>query len=293
MIEYDEDNTGALRLRILLPPLPASGARDGLVPVWELDDRDGRMPAAATAALSEAGAAATADSGGLYALIEAFRESLRSLDDAPALAEAADAPVADEADDAAIAYYYDASDYAEYAAHGGSTADGSGSRSSKGKDGKRGGGGGGKRSEPQPTEAKLAFSSGEPFEDRRSVFQAHVCTVHSVADVHAALEQLKSDKKIARATHNIMAYRIAAPPPAGRVLQDNDDDGETAAGSRLAHLLDVLGVENVLVVVSRWYGGIKLGADRFKHINNVARQQLDAAGYLKPPASEKEGKKKK
>lgn len=29
--------------------------------------------------------------------------------------------------------------------------------------------------------------------------------------------------------------------------------------------------DNVMVVVSRWYGGINLGPDRFKHINNVAR----------------------
>lgn len=28
---------------------------------------------------------------------------------------------------------------------------------------------------------------------------------------------------------------------------------------------------NVAVVVSRWYGGIQLGPDRFKHINNATR----------------------
>lgn len=28
---------------------------------------------------------------------------------------------------------------------------------------------------------------------------------------------------------------------------------------------------NVVVVVTRWYGGIQLGADRFKHITNVAQ----------------------
>ena len=36
--------------------------------------------------------------------------------------------------------------------------------------------------------------------------------------------------------------------------------------------------ENVLVVVSRWYGGIQLGPDRFKHINNCARQILEENG---------------
>ncbi|XP_051767328.1 protein IMPACT isoform X2 [Ctenopharyngodon idella] len=61
--------------------------------------------------------------------------------------------------------------------------------------------------------------------------------------------------------------------------QDCEDDGETAAGGRLLHLLQILDVRNVLVVVSRWYGGILLGPDRFKHINNCARNILVQEGY--------------
>ena len=38
-------------------------------------------------------------------------------------------------------------------------------------------------------------------------------------------------------------------------------------------------MRNVLVVVSRWYGGILLGPDRFKHINNCARNILVEEGY--------------
>ena len=55
---------------------------------------------------------------------------------------------------------------------------------------------------------------------------------------------------------------------------DNDDDGEDAAGSRLAHLLELRRETSVLVVVSRWFGGISLGPKRFAHINNVARELL-------------------
>ena len=36
-----------------------------------------------------------------------------------------------------------------------------------------------------------------------------------------------------------------------------------------------------MVVVSRWYGGIHLGPDRFKHINNCTRSILDKCGYIK------------
>lgn len=41
-----------------------------------------------------------------------------------------------------------------------------------------------------------------------------------------------------------------------------------------------MNVQNVLVVVSRWYGGILLGPDRFKHINNCARNILVEYNYV-------------
>ncbi len=35
-------------------------------------------------------------------------------------------------------------------------------------------------------------------------------------------------------------------------MQDSDDDGESAAGGRLLHMLQIAGAENVVVIVSRW-----------------------------------------
>ncbi|KAI8370658.1 ribosomal protein S5 domain 2-type protein [Radiomyces spectabilis] len=121
--------------------------------------------------------------------------------------------------------------------------------------------------------------TGEALVDRKSVFVAHVAKVHSASEVQAVMSKLLENKKIAKATHNIMAYRIALPD--GGILQDNDDDGEAAAGGRLAHLLQILNVENVMVVVSRWFGGTLLGADRFKDINNCARKALEEGGFIK------------
>lgn len=48
---------------------------------------------------------------------------------------------------------------------------------------------------------------------------------------------------------------------------------------RVSLLPQILDVRNVMVVVSRWYGGILLGPDRFKHINNCARNILLEEGY--------------
>ncbi|CAG8478367.1 3779_t:CDS:2 [Racocetra persica] len=101
------------------------------------------------------------------------------------------------------------------------------------------------------------IKSGEPLEHKKSVFIAHLASVHNVQEVQIVRNTLLSNKKVAKATHNIMAYRIVQEN--GVILQDNDDDGEAAAGSRLLHLLQILDVKNVIVIVSRWYGGIKLG----------------------------------
>ena len=118
-------------------------------------------------------------------------------------------------------------------------------------------------------------------------FQAHLCAVDSVAEADAFVALLLEDRRLAGATHNVRAYRIELPPAAaGRppvLAADCDDDGESAAGGRLLHLLEVVRARNVAVVVSRWFGGIHLGPDRFRLFSNAARQLLDAHGFVPPP----------
>ncbi|PNH10122.1 Protein IMPACT-B [Tetrabaena socialis] len=127
----------------------------------------------------------------------------------------------------------------------------------------------------------LRVSSGQAHVEKKSTFQAHVAPVASFDEVRAVMDALLSIGKIRVATHNIMAYRIHVPAAgggAGSFTQDYDDDGETAAGGRLLHLLQAADVRNVVVVVSRWYGGVKMGPARFTVINNTARVQLERMG---------------
>ena len=91
------------------------------------------------------------------------------------------------------------------------------------------------------------------------------------------MSRLLEDNHIARATHNMMAYRFF-DAAAGVWRSDNDEDGEDAAGGRMSMLLEMMQVRNAVVVVTRWYGGVLLGPSRFKLINNAARQALLAAG---------------
>ncbi|KAL7510533.1 hypothetical protein ACHAXN_007435 [Cyclotella atomus] len=107
---------------------------------------------------------------------------------------------------------------------------------------------------------------------------AHVSSVDCIEHVQWVLgELLFNDKKVSRASHNMFAYRFTKD---GILVSDNDDDGEKGSGAKIASLLQLSKVENVLVVVSRWYGGIHLGPARFKHIASVARDGLVLAGFI-------------
>lgn len=161
---------------------------------------------------------------------------------------------------------------------------------------------------------QFEISYGPPLVDRKSTFIAYVAPVTAVLWVKSVLGVLKLSSKIRRCTHLMYAYRIvqrdkeketsqqgrqtygATGGGAGKskgsgggtggaagsivVIADNDDDGEAGAGGVLAHLLDMTKCENVMVAVARWYGGIQLGPDRFKHIARVARVELEARGFI-------------
>ena len=141
------------------------------------------------------------------------------------------------------------------------------------------------------------WTTSAPLTIQKSTFLAHAapCTSRPEALSHIAT-LISSSKKLASATHNITAYRIRLRQQAAvssgalpaSYIQDSNDDGETAAGSRLLHLLQVMGCEDVVVVVTRWYGGVKLGGERFRCIGNVAREALVEGGWGRNP-KEKDG----
>lgn len=114
-----------------------------------------------------------------------------------------------------------------------------------------------------------------PLTSQKSTFLARAAPVHAPADVRHALAHLHAtDKRTAKATHVMSAHRIRDRRDGAITYEDCEDDGEAAAGGRLLHLLQLMDVWDVLVVVCRWYGGVKLGNDRFRFINQVAREAV-------------------
>ncbi|ODV88019.1 hypothetical protein CANARDRAFT_193121 [[Candida] arabinofermentans NRRL YB-2248] len=138
------------------------------------------------------------------------------------------------------------------------------------------------------------WSISDPIVDRKSTFVAFAKRVTSIDDAYDFLETLKMDKKVSRAQHCMTAWRIKSEESSAQ-YQDCDDDGETAAGGRLLHLLTIMDAWNVMVVVCRWFGGIHIGPDRFKHINASARDAVVKGGFvtLDGSGAVKKGKKKK
>ncbi len=81
---------------------------------------------------------------------------------------------------------------------------------------------------------------------------------------------LKTNKKYAKATHHSWAAILA-----GEAIKT--DDGEAGAGAVILKMLEREGLMDHIIVVTRWYGGVHLGGDRFAHIVSCVRAYLDAA----------------
>ncbi|GMG36270.1 unnamed protein product [Ambrosiozyma monospora] len=132
----------------------------------------------------------------------------------------------------------------------------------------------------------------DPITDRKSTFVGLAKRVNTLDEAEDALELLYQDRKIARGNHVMRAWRIE-DVNSGAKYQDCDDDGETAAGGRMLHLLTIMDAWNVMVVVVRWFGGTHIGPDRFKHINSRAREAVVKGGFVMVDTSGKKPKKKK
>lgn len=113
--------------------------------------------------------------------------------------------------------------------------------------------------------------------DRRSKYAVTSFPVESDEDFKEKIKLLMKDKKFRQADHNIVAYRIKSGD--GRVLEYKNDgynspSKETGAGVMMLEIMRRRQSENTCVVVTRWYGGVHLGADRFRHVRDATIEIL-------------------
>ena len=117
---------------------------------------------------------------------------------------------------------------------------------------------------------------------KKSTFVARSITVKSLSEARLALQKLMaSNGELRDASHNITAWRVSGNHG---IIEDSNDDGEAGGGRHILGLMQADNVVNVLLVVTRWYGGIMLGTDRWRIMSQVSRdalsQRLRVAGVV-------------
>ncbi|MDR6263987.1 MULTISPECIES: YigZ family protein [Rhodobacterales] len=106
--------------------------------------------------------------------------------------------------------------------------------------------------------------------DRGSKYAVSGGVVTDRAGAEAFVKKLCRKKKFAKATHNTWAVIL----PDG--TQIKNDDGESGAGMVILRMLERQDILGEVVVVTRWYGGVHLGGDRFRHVQSCIRAYFEA-----------------
>ena len=112
------------------------------------------------------------------------------------------------------------------------------------------------------------------FTEKRSRFIGHVKCVQSEAEARAYIEKIK--KRHYDARHNCWCYIIRE---GGAVRYGDDGEPQGTAGQPMLNVLRREGVENAVCVVTRYFGGVLLGAGGLtRAYGRSAKDALDAAG---------------
>lgn len=127
----------------------------------------------------------------------------------------------------------------------------------------------------------LAGEGKDQFTIKKSVFIGRALPVTSQEEAEEKIEEVRTLE--AKATHNCTAYILGKTGG----VQKYDDDGEPqgTAGPPMLEVLKKREVRDALLVVTRYFGGIKLGAPGLvRAYTDSASRSLDAAGLVRMEA---------
>ena len=114
------------------------------------------------------------------------------------------------------------------------------------------------------------------FEEKRSLFIGHAIHVESEEEAQAFIKKMK--KEYSDATHNVWAYLMK-----GGIVARYSDDGEPqgTAGVPALEAIRKSGVTDVCVVITRYFGGILLGAGGLvRAYSHSAAIAVEGAGVI-------------
>ena len=112
----------------------------------------------------------------------------------------------------------------------------------------------------------------------RSRFICHVFRVESVDEASKYINKIRDEHS--RANHNCVAYLIGENNEFGRAADDGEPSG--TAGAPMLEVLQRQNIRNCLVVVTRYFGGIKLGAGGLiRAYGSAVSEGLKAVGLIR------------
>lgn len=112
------------------------------------------------------------------------------------------------------------------------------------------------------------------MEERKSIFIGHAAPVNSEAEARMFIESKR--REYHDATHNVYAYSLAGGAVA-RYFDDGEPQG--TAGMPVLNVIKMSGASDLCVVVTRYFGGILLGAGGLvRAYSAAAKIAVDAAG---------------
>ncbi len=91
------------------------------------------------------------------------------------------------------------------------------------------------------------------LKEKGSVFNAQAYPVDNEEETIQILEKTK--KKYYDATHHCYAYKL----PGGKIKYSDAGEPSGTAGIRILNAINHFGLQNILVIVIRYFGGTKLG----------------------------------
>jgi len=118
------------------------------------------------------------------------------------------------------------------------------------------------------------------YEIKRSKFHAYA---QSISDRGQAMEALTICKeKYPDARHHCWAYLIGAPSNPLSVAMSDDGEPSGTAGKPILNVLQHSDIGNIVVIVSRYFGGVKLGAGGLVRAYSSSTQTLIEQALTEP-----------
>ena len=105
------------------------------------------------------------------------------------------------------------------------------------------------------------------YEIKKSKFYAFRYEVDTIEEINHILQEIKKNHK--KAKHVVYAYKIDG-------IEKKYDDGEPSgtAGLPLYNIINKKNLNHILIVVVRYFGGIKLGAGGLLRAYNTAGSEV-------------------